>query len=184
MNYHKQLRKHYEHYFGQKGQLERWNQGPVHLLKPDFAILTIQPNKMHQMWAYLTIGMSDPQIETNPIELMVYAPRESDSVLELLTVAVYYHQSSAKLNLHHTINIGQPWIEQSLCEHGYISLPYLDGEKLELFAYGGKTVHCYWLIPITKAERDFKKEHGAEALERLFEEKSINYLDPKRSSLV
>jgi hypothetical protein len=34
------------------------------------------------------------------------------------------------------------------------------------------------------AERDFKKTHGLEALEKVFEEKGINYAEPFRSSLV
>jgi hypothetical protein len=40
-----------------------------------------------------------------------------------------------------------------------------------------------WLIPITKAEREFKKAQGLEALEALFEKKQFNYLDPARPSV-
>jgi hypothetical protein len=45
-------------------------------------------------------------------------------------------------------------------------------------------IHCYWLIPITEKERDYKIENGYQALEQLFEEKQIDYLDPDRKSLV
>ena len=41
-----------------------------------------------------------------------------------------------------------------------------------------------WLIPITANERDYKKEYGVEALETLFEENSLDYLNPLRASLV
>ena len=40
------------------------------------------------------------------------------------------------------------------------------------------------LIPITAAERNYKKENGVEALETLFEEHSLDYLNPSRASLV
>jgi len=40
------------------------------------------------------------------------------------------------------------------------------------------------LIPITKAERDFKIEFGYDALETIFEGKELNYLSPKRASLI
>jgi hypothetical protein len=51
----------------------------------------------------------------------------------------------------------------------FISLPYLDGEQLELFNFDRHTIHCYWFIPITEKERNYKIENGCEALERLFE---------------
>jgi hypothetical protein len=40
-----------------------------------------------------------------------------------------------------------------------------------------------WLIPITEAELDFKREHGMEALEERMEEVGFNYLDPHRPSV-
>jgi hypothetical protein len=37
---------------------------------------------------------------------------------------------------------------------------------------------------ITKQERDYKIEQGWEALEQLFEDKEVDYLNPQRKSLV
>jgi hypothetical protein len=39
-----------------------------------------------------------------------------------------------------------------------------------------------WLLPITKAEREFKVANGLEALESLFEERKLRYWDPHRPS--
>ena len=88
------------------------------------------------------------------------------------------------LNIHHTVNIGQPWLGDSICDHGFISLPYLDGPDLEIFQFNGHEIHCYWFIPITEKERDYKTEQGCEALEQLFESKQINYLSPNRKCLI
>ncbi|MNX63498.1 Suppressor of fused protein (SUFU) [compost metagenome] len=82
------------------------------------------------------------------------------------------------------MNIGQPWLDNSKCDYGFISLPYLAGSKLGIFEYDGEEIGCYWLIPITEKERDFKIEYGVEQLEQLFEDKQLDYLNPERSCLV
>ena len=111
-------------------------------------------------------------------------PRPDNSIVELLTFCASYHRNKLPLNIHHTVNIGQPWLDHSKCDHGFISLPYLDGDQLEIFAFGGQTIHCYWFIPITEKERDYKIDKGCEALEQLFEEKQIDYLNPNRDCVV
>ena len=105
-------------------------------------------------------------------------------MVELLTICASYHRNGKPLNLHHTVNIGQPWLDESNCDHGFISLPYLDGEELEIFNFDGQEIHCYWFIPITKNERDYKSKNGYEALEELFEKKQFDYLNPNRPCLI
>ena len=119
------------------------------------------------MICYCTVGMSADRIVDNLIELIVYSPRIDDSILELLTVIASYHRNKLPLNIHHTVNIGQPWIDNSKCDHGFISLPYIEGDTFELFNLDGQIIHCYWFIPITEKERDFQLEKGCEALEQL-----------------
>ena len=61
----------------------------------------------------------------------------------------------------------------------------LTDEKLrEIFEFEGEKINCYWLIPITEKERDFKIDRGSDALEQLFEDKHLDYLNPERDSLV
>lgn len=95
-----------------------------------------------------------------------------------------YHVTGASLGLGHTVSFGRPWLPGSLCDHGLLSLPYLDGPDLEHLHAGGVHARCLWLIPITCQERDFKKEHGLEALEREFDRPGFDYLDPGRQSVV
>jgi hypothetical protein len=42
-------------------------------------------------------------------------------------------------------------------------------------------VDCLWRVPITKAERQFKIDHGLKALERRLEAATFNYLDSLRA---
>jgi hypothetical protein len=178
------LRQHYERYFGMTGKSMTLDKGPKEKLYSDFQVLEFPPNQKHSMFSYCTVGMSADRLDDNLIELVVYASKADNSLLELLTICASYHRNVLPLNIHHTVNIGQPWVDDSICDHAFVSLPYLDGQELEMFNFEGSEIHCYWLIPITEKERDFKIENGSEALELLFEEKQIDFLDPKRDSLV
>jgi hypothetical protein len=129
--------------------------------------------------------MSQPH-DTEPLELHMFSPIHSDSIIELLTVVCDFHRTGARLGLGHSVNFGKPWLEGSNCNFGLISLPYLDGPDLERFQVPqtATEVRFLWLIPITEQERDFKKSQGLEALEVQFERAKFNYLDLERASVV
>jgi len=182
-SYIKAISKHYEQLFLIKGNVRRLDKGPIERLNPEFFILEFSPNPIHNFWTYCTVGMSIERADTNLIELFVYSPKKDDSLVELLTICASYHRNSLPINLNHTLNIGRPWLDQSICDHAFISLPYLDGDKIEIFNFEGLTYHCYWLIPITRQERDYKIEFGSEALEQLFEEKHLDYINANRQNL-
>ena len=183
-NYIHNLTRHYETYFGVTGKHLVLKTGPTEKLHEDFFILEIPPNKKHQMFCYCTVGMSVDRLDNNLVELVVYSSKAHISLLELLTYCASFHRKKEPLNLHHTVNVGQPWLENSTCDHGFISLPYLDGEGLEMFNFGGHKIHCFWFIPITEKERNYKIDNGYEALEQLFEDRQFDYLNPNRDSLI
>ncbi|MCB2409865.1 suppressor of fused domain protein [Hymenobacter lucidus] len=184
MSYITKCKEHYARFFGPESTVRHLEAGPREKLHPTFFVLEFPPDQVHDFWIYSTVGMSLDREDTNLIELFIYSPQQDASLVELLTVCASYHRNVLPLNLHHTVNIGQPWLNNSTCDHAFISLPYLDGEELELLQHTEATTHCYWLIPITKSERDFKIEQGYEALEDLFEETRLDYLNPDRASLV
>lgn len=181
--YFKNLQRHFENYFKVKGNKIIWKKGPQEKLHSEFFILEFAPNHIHNFWIYCTVGMSADSLEENPIELFVFAPRQDVALAELLTITASYHRNVLSLDLHHTVNIGQPWLDSSKCDHGFISLPYMDVEELEIAQIGEKTVRCYWFIPITEQERDYKIKYGVDALEQLFEEKQLDYLNSDRTDL-
>lgn len=121
-------------------------------------------------------------INSVPIEPHIFSAEQDPSLVELLTVLAHYHATGAQLNLGHTVDFGKPWQANSKCTCGVLSLPYLDGPKLESMV--SHSVKCYWLIPITKQERDFKIKHGLEQLEKSFDTIGINYIDASRESAV
>jgi hypothetical protein len=183
-SYTQNLNLHYERYFGTKGTKHIWPEDPHLKMYPEFYVLTFAPNNIHNMWIYCTIGMSLFRDDDNLIELFIFSPQQDDSIVELLTVTASYHINGTPLNIHHTFNVGRSWLNESDCEYCFISLPYLDGENFEVFQFQEKEIHCYWLIPITETEKNYKVEFGYEALEQLFENNGLDYLNPNRKSLV
>ncbi len=114
----------------------------------------------------------------------MFSAYQSDEIVELLVATAHYHQTGVPLGLGHTVNLGKPWSQASNCDHGLISLPYLDGPELETLNIGSIGVKFYWLIPVTAAEVAFKKINGLEALEELFERSDFEYANPGRPSVV
>jgi hypothetical protein len=146
-------------------------------------ILVLPPGPVHSFWIYSTDGMSAGR-SSEPLELFLFSSDSSDLHIELLSAVAAYHQQERLLGIGHTVNFGRPWLPGSQCQYCLISTPYLDGPEVEQFRIAAETAARFgWLIPITLAERDFKIQHGLEALERRFE-KGLDYLNPRRLSVV
>jgi hypothetical protein len=161
----------------------QWEKGPIHKHPPSFQVLEFKPNEKHNMWTYGSVGMSCEK-HARPIELHMFSPYQTDRIVELLTIVASFHYNDEKLGLNHRINFGEPWLEASKCTKGFISLPYLDGPKLEVFCLKEVHVGFYWLIPITEAEADIVDAEGVEGLESRFEKQQFDYLNPNRIGVV
>jgi hypothetical protein len=107
--------------------------------------------------------------------------RAADSVIELLTVVAHFHRTGERLGMGHTVNFGRTWLPCATCTHGLLSLPYLDGPRLEWLQK--PRVRFLWLIPLTADEVAFKKANGLNALEEKLEASGFDYLDPQRASV-
>lgn len=196
-NYFTNLKEHYQSVWNCKPSIHFWDKGPTHELPEGFAILEFEPTPPKNAWIYATMGMWE-EIDSNCpdhsdlLELHLIAPERSvldlsreGNHIELLTMAAHYHRVGAKLGLGHSVDFGRSWISNSVCTHGLISLPYLDGPKLENLQFDSCSVRCLWMVPITRAEHNFKRENGLESLELLFDDCNFNYLDaPLRESVV
>jgi hypothetical protein len=153
-----------------------------HVAAP-FHILEFAPSAHRTMWTYATCGPSSWHVD-QPLELHLFSASQAPELVDLLTAMAHYHQTAHALDVGHTVNFGLPWQPGSLCSYGLLSLPYLDGPTLETLHLAQRQVRCYWVIPITPAERDFKRAAGLEALEELFDQSSLDYLTPLRPSVV
>lgn len=183
MEWARLIKEHYELNWSTNATIKHWSQGPIQELPFDFCVLEFKPTESRDMWTYATCGMCQPNDKVK-IELHLFSETQNDSLVELLTVIAHYHRNSILLDLNQSVNFGRPWLPNSSCDHGFISLPYLDGPDLEWFSCPGKNnIRFLWLIPVTKKEVEFKKLKGAEALEDAFEKARFDYTDPMRKSV-
>jgi hypothetical protein len=180
--YCRELEEHYARHWSVPLERIRLTVGSMGDLPPDFAVLFMQ--RTSDMMAYATVGMSQLQ-DDDRLELHILsrpAKRARLEVVEILTAVAHYHRTGQALGIGHTVNFGRPWLPGSVCTYGLISLPYLDGPDLEWLRL--RDVRFLWLIPVTEAEVQFKKQHGLDALEQRFEAAGFDYLDPDRRSVV
>jgi hypothetical protein len=180
------LRGHFEKVWGTVGHRIRLSEGPLWELPPGYCVLKFSPqvkNGQARVWRYVTCGMSQPTDQSH-LELFMESPQESQRIVELLNMTAHYHRTGQRLGLAHSVNFGSPWLPDSKCEFGVVCLPYLDGPPLENAHILGTEVRILWLLPITKAELEYKKQHGLGALEEAFEKADFNYMDAARPSVV
>lgn len=174
---------HYRSIWGVEAEPRQFSAGPIQRLPVDFIVLRYPPRGERNMWTYATCGMSQPG-DARPLELHMHSPRASPEIEELLVVTADYHRTGSQLDIGHSVNFGRPWLRESACDRGLVSLPYLDGPMLENLRIKSDLVKCYWLIPISLSEVEFKQAYGLGALEQAFERAKFNYLDPQRASVV
>lgn len=181
-NYALAIEKHYTKCWGAPIDAGRLSKGPTHELPNAFRVLVFELPDTTTVYA--TQCMSRPA-DSQRLELHLRArPNKEykDSLVELLTIVAHYHRTGSSLGLAHSVNFGRPWVAGSSCSHGVISLPYEDGPSLEYL--DEPEVRFLWLIPVTRAEVDYKKLHGMDSLEERFENAGFDYLDPERASVV
>jgi hypothetical protein len=182
---HEILRRHLQTFFtGHRYGETVWTLGPAADLLPRLRIAVLGPGPRTNLWVYATVGASEATPDpTDGLEFFMTVPSEDLRHVELLTMTAYYHRTEG-LGLGHTFPIGEPWLPDSACDHMLVSLPYPFGPELEVCCLGERHSHLYWVLPITKAERGFKAEHGLEALEQRFDAHAIEFWDPQRPSVV
>ncbi len=162
--------------------------GPIHRRVPGFHVIRLGPAPGEYGWIHVTAGLWEAtQHHGHALEFVLHAPEASDRHVQTLAMLSYYHASGGSFALDHghTVPIGRPWVSGSACDHILVSLPYPWGPSLEDCQLpDGGHIRVLWLLPITKAERQFKRANGLEALESRLEQAGIVPTDPHRASVV
>jgi len=152
-----------------------------------FAVIEITPGPKRALWTYITVGLwAVPTTDGAHMELMLLAPDQDQAHIALLGMLAWYHaHGNGHLGLGHTLAIGTPWRAGSLCDHLLLSHSYPYGWNFEHCPIDSSlTIHIWWVLPITAAERAYKQEYGLEALEQQFETARLHYWDGDRASVV
>lgn len=183
---HSLLRKHLEQFWPDKVMSEEyWEEGPIVEAIPDFRVVRLAPRTEKGLWVYCSSGVSAISVHHHKgFEFFILSPVESTLHVETLAMLSYFHLDRGFLTPGTTVSIGRPWLEESSCDHLLISLPYPYGPELEKMHTSEGIVRILWALPITAREAAFAELKGVEALETLFDRQQLNYLSPKRPSVV
>jgi hypothetical protein len=165
---------------------EQWEKGPIEESLPGFRVLKVKSRTAQRPVIYVTNGcfMAKPR---EPIlhEFFLISPREEYQNVETLTMLASFHADGRyRLDVGSVVNIGDPWMPGSTCDHLLISIPYPYGPKLEWLKLPDVCVRFLWALPVTSREAAFKDLNGLEALEQRFEAAKVDYLNPLRASIV
>lgn len=182
---HEAVRRHLESFFaGHTVEYFIWEPGPIGITLPGFRVARFGPGPKSSLWTYTSVGCAvTTHGNTARLEFVLTCPHETPRTVELLAMIAHRHISDP-LGKWHLMPIGEPWLDGSTCDVFLISPPYPFGPDLEICKLADDHVHILWLLPITQSEREYCKQHGAEALEARFEDAGLEYWRPDRASVV
>lgn len=186
---HTALRLHLRRFFkGHSIEVRDWPSGPIYQRVPAFTVYEVGPGPRFGGWTYVTSGCWDVTADEHGhgLEFVLSASERSRRHVEIVTITAFYHAGPAdqRLDLGHTVEIGEPWVKGSACTHLLVGLPYAYGPDLEICHWTQGHMRLLALQPITTPEREFTRVHGAEALEQRLETARAPFADPYRSSVV
>ncbi len=179
---------HLKNFFvGRNLAFERWETGVPKTLqrRSGLRIAKIPPRSDEDDWAYISVGAwESSRSKAQSLEFLIFAPYETSRITELLTMAVN-HQRTEHLEFEDVFPIGEGWLPGSECDHFLVSLPYPLGPDFAVCHVANDFhVRFAWLVPITRAEKDFAITHSVEQLETKFRAAAIEYSNPERASVV
>jgi hypothetical protein len=165
---------------------DTWDRGPIEENVPGLKILRAVSRTPNRPVIYVTQGcfiVNSP--EHVRCEFFLISPREERQHVETLTMLSNFHSDERyRLKESSIVNIGQPWVPGSNCEHLLISVPFPYGPKLEWLKLKEFCVRFLWALPITAREAAFADLNGYKALEEKLESAKIDYLDVSRLSVI
>jgi hypothetical protein len=181
------IRDHIKHFWANSELFEQsWEHGPIQERVPGFTVLRLRSATPQRPVIYVTNGcfISEPT-EHIKHEFFIIAPQEARQHLETLSMLASFHADERfRLDVGSIVNIGDPWLPNSLCDHLLISRPYPYGPKLEWLKLSETCVRFLWALPITAREAAFAELNGFSALEEKFDATKLDYPNPHRSSVV
>jgi hypothetical protein len=164
----------------------KWPLGPVEQRIPGFFVYAAGPGPRFTGWSYLTAGCWNATARhQHGLEFVLSTNCEDLRHVEVLTMLAYYHAGpdGQRLDLGHTVPIGEAWTPGSLCEFEMIALPYAYGPDLEVCAWNNGHARILAALPITSAERELKISDGVESLEQRLEDSGADFSNPNRPSV-
>ena len=180
------VRDHLEHFFGgHRVERREFQEGPIQRVCPGFHVILVSPGPKTRLWSYISMGGVNVTKAGRPAsEFLILSEEDDPKYVARLAMTVHYHHTQT-IGIGDTFPLGEAWVTGSTLDHALVSRPYPFGPDFEVFPLSAKEHgHVLWVLPITREERDFKREHGLDALEERFEQVGLSYWDVRRRSVV
>ena len=113
-------------------------------------MLRVAPATPADVWTYVSVGGWAAMGGDFGLEFVICTASAEDRAVELLAMTVFYNHGG-KLNVGHTLPIGEPWLPGSGCDQLLVCVPYPFGPDLQTCHVGDLHVEFLWLLPITES---------------------------------
>lgn len=141
---------------------------------------------------YGTIGLSDQPLLQNGkefparIELVGAAYSQFEDFPNMLASAAFYILRTGWFCSPGAVllNAVESYRPGGSMQHLFFTSPTLWQDNLTTLSFETKKVAWLMAVPISEAEKAYKDQHGADALEDLFEEHQIDVLNLDRESVI
>ena len=147
----------------------RWDEGGVVRNLADFAVVRVAPaaGGASDLWIHLSAGASAAPMEDGyGLELVLLTRAPEKLATKLLAMVANLHADDRyPLSLGQALEIGHGWLPGASADHLLVALPTLFDPELEWLSDTSRNVRFIWLVPITRAEAEFARKHGHEALQ-------------------
>ena len=155
---------------------------------PELSVLELAPppGEPRTPWLYVSAGASAEAMDDGyGLELLLCAPRAGRAAAKLVAMVANLHADPRyPLSLGQVLEIGHPWLPGASADHLGVSLPGIFDPELEWLSDRDRTIRFIWLVPITKSEAAFAKQHGLEALQARLGAAQVDVAELARASVV
>jgi hypothetical protein len=115
------LEEHVRRFFaGRTIEVFSWPAGPIREQNPHFRVLRVAPASAADVWTYVSVGGWAATGEPFGLEFVICTASAEERAVELLAMTVFYNRGG-KLDIGHTLPIGEPWLPGSGCDHSAAS---------------------------------------------------------------
>jgi hypothetical protein len=136
---------------------------------PELAVFEVAPSggDARAPWLYVTSGASVEAMDDGyGLEFLLCTAAAEPLAAKLVAMVANLHADPRyPMSLGQVLEIGHPWLPGASADHLIVALPGIFGPELEWLSDRQRTIRFIWLVPITRPEAAFAKQHGLDALQ-------------------
>jgi len=155
---------------------------------PALAVFEVAPpaGEPRVPWLYATAGASAEAMDDGyGLEFLVCTAAQEPLAAKLVAMLANLHADPRyPMSLGQVVEIGHPWLPGASADHLIVSLPSVFDPELEWLSDRERTTRFIWLVPITRAEAAFAKQHGLDALQSRLSAAQADFAARVRPSVV